>query len=61
VEQRSHTATLALAVPLIRNVGARLGWQYESYSIQDWQQAAASPQYESVGSDIFLRDTSRSF
>jgi hypothetical protein len=60
VSQKTHTAGFSLDVPLVRSISARLGWQFESYTIRDWQQEAATPQFEPVFSDLFLRDTSRS-
>jgi hypothetical protein len=60
VENRSHSLNLGLEFPLVRNVGGRFGWQYESYVLRDWQQGGGTLQYEQVGSEYFLRDTSRS-
>ena len=39
---------------------ARLGLRHERYTLDDWQQSAGAPQFETVGSDLLLRDTSRS-
>lgn len=60
VKNNSHIADVSIDFPVLRSVGAKLGWQYESYQIRDWQQSAGTAQFESVGSDLLLRDTSRS-
>jgi MtrB/PioB family decaheme-associated outer membrane protein len=60
VKQRSHAASASLNFPLARSISAQLGWQFESYTIRDWQQESATPQFEPVFSDLYLRDTSRS-
>jgi MtrB/PioB family decaheme-associated outer membrane protein len=60
VSQKTHTAGFSLDLPLVRSISARVGWQFESYTIRDWQQEAATPQFEPVLSDLYLRDTSRS-
>ncbi|MBI4204367.1 MAG: MtrB/PioB family outer membrane beta-barrel protein, partial [Betaproteobacteria bacterium] len=60
VRHDSHVGDLSLDFPLVRNIGARLGYSYESYKIRDWQQETQTPQFESVGTELLLRDTSRS-
>lgn len=37
-----------------------IGYRYEKSELDDWQQSGAQPWVETVGSDTFLRDTSRS-
>lgn len=61
VENNSHLADVSIDFPLMRGIGARLGWQYESYQLRDWSQSNATLQTEPVGTELFTRDTSRSF
>ncbi len=37
-----------------------MGYRYDVYDLDDWQQSGTQPWVESVGADTFLRDTSRS-
>lgn len=60
VTQNTHTANVTVDFPLFGSVDARVGWIFEKYSIKDWQQEAATPWFEPVHSELFLRDTSRS-
>jgi len=38
-----------------------VGYRYETYDLNDWQQGSNQPWVESVGADTLLRDTSRSY
>lgn len=38
-----------------------VGYRYDVYDLDDWQQSGSQPWVESVGADTLLRDTSRSF
>lgn len=49
-----------LEIP-VRTVTVLVGYAYESYALDDWQQGSGHPWVESVGADTLLRDTSRSF
>lgn len=60
VEQTTTVTDVSLAAPLFGRVQAHLGLRNERYTLDDWQQAAGTPQFEAVGSDLLLRDTSRS-
>lgn len=60
VEQRNQAMDLSLQAPLFGRVQARAGLRYERFTLDDWQQSAGTPQFETVGSDLLLRDTSRS-
>lgn len=60
VQQRTNVTDLSLEAPLFGRVQARLGLRHESFTLDDWQQSAGTPQFETVGSDLLLRDTSRS-
>ena len=60
VEQRTSVTDLSLEAPLFGRMQARLGLRHERYTLDDWQQSAGAPQFETVGSDLLLRDTSRS-
>lgn len=60
VQQRTTVTDVSLVAPLFRRMQARLGLRSERYTLDDWQQSAGTPQFETVGSDLLLRDTSRS-
>lgn len=60
VAQRTTVTDVSLVTPLFGRVQARLGLRNERYSIDDWQQGTGTPQFETVGSELLLRDTSRS-
>lgn len=60
LRHESHVANFRLDVPLAGNVTMLAGYTYDYYRIRDWQQEVATPQYEPVGSEYLLRDTSRS-
>jgi hypothetical protein len=44
----------------MHNVDLQMGYSYDNYRIRDWQQSEVSPWVEPVGSELLLRDTSRS-
>ncbi|MBI2409276.1 MAG: MtrB/PioB family outer membrane beta-barrel protein [Gemmatimonadetes bacterium] len=60
VEQRSQAADLSLQTRLFTHLTARLGLRIEKFTLDDWQQSEGTPQIEAVGTDLLLRDTSRS-
>ncbi|HEY3287167.1 MAG TPA: MtrB/PioB family outer membrane beta-barrel protein [Gemmatimonadaceae bacterium] len=60
VQQRTTVTDVSLVAPLFGRIQARLGLRNERYTLDDWQQSAGTPQFETVGSDLLLRDTSRS-
>ncbi|MBA4070441.1 MAG: hypothetical protein C0497_01185 [Gemmatimonas sp.] len=60
VEQRTQVADVSLQAPLFGRVQARVGLRYEEFTLDDWQQSTGTPQFETVGTDLLLRDTSRS-
>lgn len=60
VEQRMHVADVSLETPLLGRLQARVGLRNERFTLDDWQQSAGTPQFETVGTDLLLRDTSRS-
>jgi MtrB/PioB family decaheme-associated outer membrane protein len=55
-----HALDLRLEFPLARGVSFLVGYGYEHYRLDDWQQSASQPWVEPVGSEFLLRDTSRS-
>jgi MtrB/PioB family decaheme-associated outer membrane protein len=55
-----NVLNLRFEVP-IRTVTLLVGYSYEDYDLDDWQQASVQPWVESVGVETLLRDTSRSF
>jgi len=60
VQLDSHVGDLRVDFPLIRGVMMQVGYTYDYYKIDDWQQNQAEPWVEPVGTDLLLRDTSRS-
>lgn len=60
VQQRTTVTDVSLVAPLFGRMQARLGLRNERYTLDDWQQSAGTLQFETVGSDLLLRDTSRS-
>jgi hypothetical protein len=60
VRHDNHVGDLRLDFPLIRDVMMQVGYTYDYYRIRDWQQVDVAPWVEPVGSELLLRDTSRS-
>lgn len=60
VNQDWHVADVRLEFPLLQRTVFTIGYTYERYRTDDWQQALDLPWVESVGSEFLLRDTSRS-
>ena len=50
---------ISLEYNVLKNLIVGLQYSYDQYSIKDWVQGAEGPWVEQVGSDYFLRDTSR--
>lgn len=59
VREDLKTLNVRLDLPC-RHVTFMVGYRYETYDLEDWQQGSNQPWVESVGADTFLRDTSRS-
>jgi hypothetical protein len=59
IQEDLQVVNLQLEIP-IRSVVFIVGYSYESYALDDWQQGSTFPWVEPVGSDTFLRDSSRS-
>lgn len=59
-KQDLHVFNLRLEVP-VRMLTAVIGYSFESYKLDDWQEGASGTWVEAVGADTLLRDTSRSF
>ena len=59
--QNWHVVDVRLEFPFLEGADFTVGYTYERYRTDDWQQAADMPWVESVGSEFLLRDTSRSF
>jgi hypothetical protein len=55
-----HALDLRLEFPIAQRLSFLLGYGYESYRLDDWQQSSTQPWVEPVGSEFLLRDTSRS-
>ncbi len=60
IHQDQHVLDLRLEFPLVRDVSAVVGYGYERYRTDDWQQGTSFAWVEPVGSEFLLRDTSRS-
>lgn len=50
---------ISLEYNVLKNLIVGLQYSYDQYSIQDWSEEAKGPWVEQVGSEYFLRDTSR--
>lgn len=50
---------ISLEYNVLKNLIVGLQYGYDQYSIQDWAQGPKGPWVEQVGSEYFLRDTSR--
>ena len=59
VREDLKTLNLGFEIP-VKSVTFLVGYRYETYTLDDWQQGANLPWVESVGSEYLLRDTSRS-
>jgi MtrB/PioB family decaheme-associated outer membrane protein len=55
-----HVFDLRAEVPLFPRASFNVGYTYEKYRKDDWQEKTDLPWVESVGSEFLLRDTSRS-
>ena len=51
---------LSLEYKLNARVGVSAGYTFDRFRLEDWQQASDTPWRESLGSEVFTRDTSRS-
>jgi hypothetical protein len=60
IQEDFQVASLRFEIP-IRTVTLLIGYSYETYTLDDWQQGSSFPWVEVVGSETLLRDTSRSF
>ncbi|MBI4444507.1 MAG: MtrB/PioB family outer membrane beta-barrel protein [Acidobacteria bacterium] len=60
VNQDLHTFDLRLEFPIVERVAFLLGYNYERFRQDDWQQGTTLPWVEPVGSEFLLRDSSRS-
>jgi MtrB/PioB family decaheme-associated outer membrane protein len=60
IEHTWHVLDVTLDVPLAGGLMMRLGYLFDRYRIEDWQQDVQTSFYEPVGSEYLLRDTSRS-
>lgn len=60
VQHDNHLGDLRLEFPLIRDLMMQVGYTYDYYRIRDWQQNDMELWVEPVGSELLLRDTSRS-
>lgn len=61
VNQDLRTIDVRLRFPVIQQVEMVLGYNYERFRQDDWQQGTTFPWVEPVGSEFLLRDSSRSY
>lgn len=61
VNQDLHVLDARLEFPVVRNATFVVGYSYERYVTDDWQQGESFSWVEPVGSEFLLRDTARSF
>jgi hypothetical protein len=60
VNQDLHVLDLRLEFPVVQGVIFLVGYNYERYRTDDWQQGTSFAWVEPVGSEFLLRDTSQS-
>lgn len=60
IENELFRLESAVDFPFVGATKMTVGYLYERYDIEDWQQEANTPWFESVGSEYLLRDSSRS-
>jgi len=60
VREDLQAFNVRLEIP-VKTVTFIVGYGYEAYTLEDWQQGSSAPWVEAVGADTLLRDTSRSF
>jgi MtrB/PioB family decaheme-associated outer membrane protein len=60
VSQDWHVTDLRAELPLFGRTVLTVGYTFERFRIDDWQQSGSAPWVEPVGSEFLLRDTSRS-
>ena len=60
IDQDYHVVDARLEFPLLGNLMATVGYGFERYRTDDWQQSTSQSWVEPVGSEFLLRDTSRS-
>ncbi len=60
VNEDLHVFDLRSEIPIVGQVALVLGYSFERFRLDDWQQETAQPWVEPVGSEFLLRDTSRS-
>jgi MtrB/PioB family decaheme-associated outer membrane protein len=53
-----YTASVGAEYQVIEDMSVGLGYMFERYNIQDWQQEPNMPWFESVGTENFQRDSS---
>jgi MtrB/PioB family decaheme-associated outer membrane protein len=60
IREDLHVFNLRFEIP-VKTMTVILGYGFESYTLDDWQQGSSAPWVERLGADTLLRDTSRSF
>ncbi len=60
IREDQHVVDLRFEIPVSKML-LIVGYTFDKYTLEDWQQGSSAPWVESVGADTLLRDTSRSF
>ena len=60
VNQDLHIFDVNFEIPVAKNLSFVVGYTYEYYRTDDWQQGSSYPWVEPVGSEFLLRDSSQS-
>jgi MtrB/PioB family decaheme-associated outer membrane protein len=60
INSDQHVFDMRLDIPVVERVTATVGYGYEKYRTDDWQQGSSFSWVEEVGSEFLLRDSSRS-
>ncbi len=59
VREDLQALNIRLEIP-VKTVTLIVGYGFETYTLEDWQQGSSAPWVEAVGAETLLRDTSRS-
>lgn len=60
VREDLQALNVRIEIP-VKTLTVIVGYGYETYTLEDWQQGSSAPWVEAVGADTLLRDSSRSF
>jgi hypothetical protein len=60
IREDQHLVNLRFEIPVSKML-LIVGYTFEKYTLEDWEQSSSAPWVESLGAETLLRDTSRSF